>query len=146
MRPGGKWIYVTLDILSAHKGIQIREWAQAYQVELCITPTYSWWTNPIEPYFGPLRKFILNNSTYPNHVVLTRRLQAHLFSRLNAAGEHESEPRKATAGDAQPTKQDEPHAPERTLMDRALAEVRLSGAPHRAGPSMAYASQPYSRM
>ena len=78
MRPGGKWIYVTLDIQSAHKGIQIREWAQAYQVELCITPTYSWWTNPIEPYFGPLRKFILNNSTYPNHVVLTRRLQAHL--------------------------------------------------------------------
>lgn len=77
-RPDGKRVYVILDNLSAHKGIKIREWAQAHQDELCFTPTYSSWANPIEPHFGPLREFVLNNSNHPNHVVLTRRLQAHL--------------------------------------------------------------------
>ena len=71
-------IHVILDNLSAHKGIKIREWAQDHRVELCFTPTYSSWANPIEPHFGPLREFVLNNSNHPNHVVLTRRLQAHL--------------------------------------------------------------------
>ena len=40
-------------------------------VELCFTPTYSSWANPIEAHFGQLRKFVLNNSNHPNHVVLT---------------------------------------------------------------------------
>jgi transposase len=77
-RPDGDWVYVILDNLSAHKGTRIREWAQRNLVELCFTPTYSSWANPIEPHFGPLREFVLNNSNHPNHVVLTRRLQAHL--------------------------------------------------------------------
>ena len=47
-----------------------------HKVELCFTPTYSSWTNPIEAHFGPLREFVLNNSNHPNHVVLTRRLHA----------------------------------------------------------------------
>lgn len=77
-RPDGDWIYVILDNLSAHKGHTIREWAARNNVELCFTPTYSSWANPIEAHFGPLREFVLNNSNHPNHVVLTRRLQAHL--------------------------------------------------------------------
>ncbi len=77
-RPDGKQIYVILDNLSAHKGTKIREWAEGHRVELCFTPTYSSWANPIEPHFGPLREFVLNNSNHPNHVVLIRRLQAHL--------------------------------------------------------------------
>jgi transposase len=77
-RPDGDWIYVILDNLSAHKGPKIRAWADAARVELCFTPTYSSWANPIEPHFGPLREFVLNNSNHPNHVVLTRRLHAHL--------------------------------------------------------------------
>jgi transposase len=71
-------VYVILDNLSAHKGIKIREWAARNHVELCFTPTYSSWANPIEAHFGPLREFVLNNSNHPNHVVLTRRLHAHL--------------------------------------------------------------------
>ncbi len=77
-RPDGEQIYVILDNLSAHKGPTIRQWAQRNRVELCFTPTYSSWANPIEAHFGPLREFVLNNSNHPNHVVLTRRLHAHL--------------------------------------------------------------------
>jgi transposase len=77
-RPGGDWIYVILDNLSAHKGPQIRRWASRNKVELCFTPTYSSWANPIEAHFGPLREFVLNNSNHPNHLVLTRRLHSHL--------------------------------------------------------------------
>lgn len=77
-RPDGEPIWVILDNLSAHKGRAIREWATENRVELCYTPTYSSWANPIEPHFGPLREFVLNNSNHPNHVVLTRRLHAHL--------------------------------------------------------------------
>lgn len=56
----------------------IRAWAERNNVELCFTPTYSSWANPIEAHFGPLREFVLNNSNHPNHVVLTRRLHEHL--------------------------------------------------------------------
>ena len=77
-RPDREPVYVILDNLSAHKGIKIRRWAAANAVELCFTPTYSSWANTIEAHFGPLREFVLNNSNHPNHVVLTRRLHAHL--------------------------------------------------------------------
>lgn len=65
-RPDGDWIYVTLDNLSAHKGKAIRRRAKRNNVELCFTPTYSSWANPIEAHFGPLREFVLNNSNHPN--------------------------------------------------------------------------------
>ena len=74
----GEWIYVILDNLSAHKGRAVRHWARDNRVELCFTPTYSSWANPIEAHFGPLREFVLNNSQHPNHTVLTRRLHAYL--------------------------------------------------------------------
>ena len=74
----GERIYVILDNLSAHKGRSVRQWARDNRVELCFTPTYSSWANPIEAHFGPLREFVLNNSQHPNHTVLTRRLHAYL--------------------------------------------------------------------
>ena len=74
----GEWIYVILDNLSAHRGRAVRQWARGNRVELCFTPTYSSWANPIEAHFGPLREFVLNNSQHPNHTVLTRRLHAYL--------------------------------------------------------------------
>jgi transposase len=77
-RPDGERIYVILDNLSAHKAKKIRDWCAKNNVELCFTPTYSSWANPIECHFGPLRDFVLNNSDHPNHTVLTRRLHAYL--------------------------------------------------------------------
>lgn len=67
-----------LDNLSAHRSKKILKWCAAHNVELCFTPTYSSWANPIEAHFGPLRSFVLNNSDHPNHTVLTRRLHAYL--------------------------------------------------------------------
>ena len=71
-------IYVILDNLSAHKAKKIQAWCAKHNVELCFTPTYSSWANPIECHFGPLREFVLNNSDHLNHTVLTRRIHSYL--------------------------------------------------------------------
>ncbi|WP_017578580.1 IS630 family transposase [Nocardiopsis kunsanensis] len=77
-RPDGAPIYVILDNLSAHKGPAICSWARRNKVELCFTPTYASWANPIEAHFGPLRQFTIANSHHPNHTVQTRALHAYL--------------------------------------------------------------------
>ncbi|MDH4349393.1 MAG: IS630 family transposase [Gemmatimonadota bacterium] len=77
-RPDGEMIYVILDNLSAHKAKKIKAWCARNNVELCFTPTYSSWANPIECHFGPLREFVLNNSDYTSHAGLTRRVHAYL--------------------------------------------------------------------
>jgi hypothetical protein len=58
-RPDGLPIHVILDNLSANKTPKIRTWAEANNVELCLTPTNASWANPIEAQFGPLRTFTL---------------------------------------------------------------------------------------
>src|SRR3954464_5159846 len=58
-RPDGDPVFVILDNLSAHKGPTIRCWAARHAVELCFTPTYACWANPVEAHFGPLRSFVL---------------------------------------------------------------------------------------
>lgn len=77
-RPDGAPIYVILDNLSAHLNRRIRRWADRNKVELCFTPTYASWANPIDAHFGPLRQFTLANSNHPNHTVQTRALHAYL--------------------------------------------------------------------
>ncbi|MCN0154002.1 IS630 family transposase [Salinispora arenicola] len=86
-RPDEAPIYVILDNLSAHKGRKIRTWAARNKVELCFTPTYASWANPIEAQFGPLRTFVIAGSDHPNHPVLTRKLQTYLRWR-NANARH----------------------------------------------------------
>ncbi len=72
---------------NGHKGQRILRWAAAHAVELCFTPTYASWANPIEAHFGALRQFTLANSNHPNHVVQTRRLHEYLRWR-NAHARH----------------------------------------------------------
>ena len=86
-RPDGAPIYVILDNLSAHKGRHIRAWAARHRVELCFTPTYSSWANPIESHFGPLRTFVVAGSNHPNHTVATKAMHAYLRWR-NANARH----------------------------------------------------------
>ncbi|MFF9396204.1 transposase [Streptomyces griseoluteus] len=86
-RPDGAPIYVILDDVSAHKGADIRRWAKKHKVELCFTPTYASWANPIEAHFGPLRQFTITNSNHPNHTVQTKALHAYLRWR-NANARH----------------------------------------------------------
>jgi hypothetical protein len=56
----------------------MKRWAAKNKVELCFTPTYASWANPIEAHFGPLRQCTLANSNHPNHTVQTRALHACL--------------------------------------------------------------------
>jgi transposase len=86
-RPDGAPIYVILDNLSAHKGSNIRSRAARHNVELCFTPTYASWANPIEDHFGPLRTFVVAGSNYPNHPAATRALHKYLRWR-NANARH----------------------------------------------------------
>jgi transposase len=86
-RPDGQPIFVILDNLSANKTPAIRRWVARHNVELCFTPTSASWANPIEAQFGPLRSFVLGDSTHPNHTVLARKLQAYLRWR-NANARH----------------------------------------------------------
>jgi hypothetical protein len=78
---------VILDNLSANKTAKIRSWAEANNVELCFTPTYASWANPIQAQFGPLRTFVIGNSNHPNHTMLAAKLQAYLRWR-NANARH----------------------------------------------------------
>lgn len=77
-RPDGAPICIILDNLSAHTGADIRRWAKKNKVELCFTPTYASWANPIEAHFGPLRQFTLANSHHRSHPAQTRSLHAYL--------------------------------------------------------------------
>ncbi|WP_041939701.1 MULTISPECIES: IS630 family transposase [Frankia] len=80
-RPDGAPVYVICDNLSANTTPKIRRWAARNNVELCLTPTYASWANPIEAQFGPLRTFTMSNSNHPNHPnhpTLAHRLQDYL--------------------------------------------------------------------
>ena len=71
-------IHVILDNLNHHRGLAIREWCAANNVELLFTPTYASWANPIEAHFGPLRQFVLANSDHADHRALGRAIRAYL--------------------------------------------------------------------
>jgi transposase len=86
-RPDGAPIYVILDNLSAHKGVAIRQWTARNKVELCFTPTYASWANPIEAHFGPLRTFVIAGSDHQSHAALGRHLHHYLRWR-NANARH----------------------------------------------------------
>lgn len=70
-RADGAPIYVILDNLSAHKGVDIRRWAKKNKVNLCFTPTYASWANPIEAYF---------NARHPDVLAAQRRERAWIRS------------------------------------------------------------------
>jgi transposase len=78
LRLDGKPIYVILDNLNHHRGPDLRRWCADNAVELCFTPTYASWANPIEAHFGPLREFTIANSDYVDHPALTKAIRAYL--------------------------------------------------------------------
>ena len=78
LRPDNEPIYVILDNLNHHRGPALRQWCSDHAVELCFTPTYASWANPIEAHFGPLRQFTIANSDYPDHRALATAIRAYL--------------------------------------------------------------------
>ena len=101
--------------MSAHNGADIRRWAKKNKVELCFTPTYASWANPIEAHFGPLRQFIVANSNHRNHTArrgpstptcagATPTPATQTSSQLNAVNAPGSAVRRASAGAAGPSR------------------------------------------
>jgi transposase len=76
--PDGEPVYVILDNLNHHRGLDLRRWCVDNGVELCFTPTYASWANPIEAHFGPLREFTVANSDYRDHPALSRAIRGYL--------------------------------------------------------------------
>ncbi len=114
-RPDGAPIYIILDNLSAHTGADIRRWAKKNEVELCFTPTYASWANPIEAHFGPLRQCTLANSHHRSHPTQTRHCTA------TCAGATPTPATRRTCRTAQGTRphpQREGHPPGRTPPQR----------------------------
>ncbi len=87
VRPDGAPVYSILDNLSARIGATIRRWAKENKVQLCFTPTYASWANPIEAHFGPLRQFTLANYHHCGHPAQTQTLHRYLRWR-NAHARH----------------------------------------------------------
>jgi transposase len=78
LRPDGEPVYVILDNLNHHRGPDLRRWCADNAVELCFTPTYASWANPIEAHFGPLRQFTVANSDYRDHPTLSKAIRNYL--------------------------------------------------------------------
>lgn len=76
--PDGQPLYVILDNLNHHRSATVTEWTEANAIELCFTPTYASWANPIECHLGAIRYFVLRNSNYTGHRALASRLHAYL--------------------------------------------------------------------
>ncbi|MFC7532352.1 tyrosine-type recombinase/integrase [Actinoplanes sp. GCM10030250] len=79
--------FVILDNLTAHNGKATRAWEDRNRVELCFTPIYAAWANPIEARFRPLRTFVIAGSDRSNHPALLRHLHNYLRWR-NANARH----------------------------------------------------------
>jgi len=67
-----------LDNFSPHKGTEMREWAQANNVELAYTPHYASWLNRIEPQFKGLRYFCLAGTDHPDHDTQTHLIAGYI--------------------------------------------------------------------
>ncbi|AJT63295.1 hypothetical protein T261_1609 [Streptomyces lydicus] len=125
-RPDDAPIHIILDNLSAHTGADIRRWAKKNKVELCFTPTYASWANPIEAHFGPLRQFTLANSRHRSHPAQTQALH-----RYPALAQHQRQPPRRTRRPTQGTRphpQREGHPLGRTpARSRSLNPANLRG-------------------
>lgn len=60
-------LYIVVDNFSPHRRREVREWAEANDVELVFLPTYASWLNWIECEFAALRYFALNGSDFASH-------------------------------------------------------------------------------
>lgn len=78
-------LYIICDNFSPHKTEKVLTWTAENNVELVFTPTNASWLNPIEPHFGPLKKFALLNSGYKSHKEIARAIRRYLAWRNREA-------------------------------------------------------------
>ncbi len=87
--PPTERIYAICDNLSTHGTEEVEAYCEANPITLVPTPTYASWLNPIEPHFGPLRRFVIDGSDYPDHDQVAAGIAEYLAWR-NAHRERDS--------------------------------------------------------
>jgi len=83
-----RWLrlYVIMDNLNTHRHPVLRTFYRTHRITVVPTPTYASWLNLIEPHLGALRRFTLNGSDDPTHLVRRRRISRYLTWRGQRAG------------------------------------------------------------
>jgi len=71
-------LYLILDNASAHTMDRILDYASKHNIEFAFTPTNASWLNPIEPQFGPLRKFAIENFSPTDHKEISRNVRGYI--------------------------------------------------------------------
>jgi len=78
-------IAIVLDNFSPHLSTKVdqrvSEWAEANNVELAYTPTYSSWLNRIEAQFQALRYFALDGTDHPSHAEQASMIRRYIIWR-----------------------------------------------------------------
>lgn len=82
-------IYLVLDNLSSHKHKEVVEWCARNNIKLVFTATYASWMNRIECHFAPVKRFVIDNSDYPDHDAIARAMQKYLRWRNRDAHDEE---------------------------------------------------------
>ena len=82
-------LYIICDNFRPHKTEKVLAWAAQNNVELVFTPKNASWLNPIEPHFGPLKKFAVRNSNYKSHKEQARAIRRYIAWRNREAKKDE---------------------------------------------------------
>jgi DDE superfamily endonuclease len=84
-------IYVILDNFSPHIMDRVLAYALENNMSFVLTPTNASWLNPIEPHFGPLRKFAISNCDPTGHPEIATSVRRYIAWR----NRHHAPPKKA---------------------------------------------------
>jgi len=76
--PDGRRIYLVLDNLSTHKKKEVVDWCKANNIKMVFTATYASWMNRIECHFTGVKRFVINNSDYPDHEAIEKAMEKYV--------------------------------------------------------------------
>lgn len=82
-------IYIILDNHSTHEKKEVRNWAEANNIEFAYTPTNASWLNPIECHFVPIKELVLRNVYYMDKKEQARAIRRYICWRNS----HRDDPR-----------------------------------------------------
>jgi hypothetical protein len=84
-------IYLILDNFDPHSVPRVLRYALENNISFAFTPFNASWLNPIEPHFGPLRKFAISNCNPKDHGEIATSVRRYVAWR----NRHHAPPRKA---------------------------------------------------
>ena len=76
--PRRQRLYVIMDNLNTHRHPILREFYRTHRMTIVPPPTYASWLNAIEAHLGVMKRFVLNGSDDPSHLVRRRRISRYL--------------------------------------------------------------------